>query len=41
MKFFDDSLALGREDEVDSDMLEELAKNSPFPTVQARGGHDG
>ena len=31
---FDDSLALGREDDVDSDMLEELAKNSPFPTVQ-------
>ena len=31
---FDDSLALGREDDVDSDMLEELAKSSPFPTVQ-------
>ena len=31
---FDDSLALGGEDDVDSDMLEELAKNSPFPTVQ-------
>ena len=31
---FDDSLALGREDNVDSDMLEELAKNCPFPTVQ-------
>ena len=31
---FDDSLALRREDDVDSDMLEELAKNSPFPTVQ-------
>lgn len=31
---FDDSLALGREDDIDSDMLEELAKNSPFPTVQ-------
>lgn len=31
---FDDSLALGREDAVDSDLLEELDKNSPFPTVQ-------
>lgn len=31
---FDDSLALGREDDVDSETLEELAKNSPFPTVQ-------
>ena len=31
---FDDSLALGREDDIDSEILEELAKNSPFPTVQ-------
>ena len=30
---FNDDIVLGREDDVDPSMLEELAKNSPFPTV--------
>lgn len=30
---FNDNFILGREDDIDSTMLEELAKNSPFPTV--------
>ena len=30
---FNDNLILGREDDIDPAMLEELAKNSPFPTV--------
>lgn len=31
---FNDDVILGREDNLDPAMLEELAKNSPFPTVK-------